>query len=282
MITPPDIDILVAVATYFTLTRAQVGRLVFPNDRDGRATRRHLQRLLSLGYLNRARMEVVNPAYGAPAPVYFPSRDGCAFLAEHFGDDRYRACCTQTPNWQHLLHWCAVADVHIALDRAAAHADGVTVADWLGEWTVANPDEQSPEKRFRLYTRLSEKLVCVPDAGFALRNRTGAERAFYLELDRHTTMNAERVAAQKCGGYAGLAAVRGHLRHFPASNPERFTVLMPAPSPQRRDALKKAVAKRPGAELWRFASLTELTPETFLSAPIWHPCAGEPSAILRA
>jgi len=210
--------------------------------------------------------------------VFYPSRAGCCFLAEHFQDAKFLAVTTQTPNWQHLYHWCAVADTHILFDRAAAKA-GVTIENWLGEWSVANPEEKDPERRYALFTRVSERVVCVPDAGFVLVGRSGGRLALYLEQNRHTTWDEARVAAQKCGGYAGLLELRqrgepGHLRHFPDANPERFTVLMVAPSPRRRDALKKAVAPKPQSGLWRFASQTELTEDTVFTAPVWHPCQG--------
>jgi hypothetical protein len=33
--------------------------------------------------------------------------------------------------------------------------------------------------------------------------------------------------------------------------------------------------------LYKFASQTKLTPETFLTAPIWHPCTGNPAALIK-
>ena len=68
--------------------------------------------------------------------------------------------------------------------------------------------------KYRLYTLLREspKLVCVPDAAFLL-DAHGHRKVFYLEQDRDTTKSAERVAAQKCGGYAGLEEVNGHRQH---------------------------------------------------------------------
>lgn len=285
MVSSLDIQILVALATYYTLTRVQITKLLLPGDTDGRATRRHLQKLLNASLLSRTRMEVVNPAMGAPAPVYYPSRAGCVLLAEHFQDERYLVATTQTPNWQNLYHWCAVAETHILFDKAAAKTQ-VVIEKWLGEWSIANPEESDPSRRYSLYTRLSDKLVCVPDAGFVVVGRTGARRAFYLEQDRHTTWDEARVAAQKCGGYAGLMEQRlaggeGHLRHFPNSSPDRFTVLMVTPSPRRRDAIRKAVAPKPASQLWRFASRTELTEDTLLTSPVWYPCNGEPAAILK-
>ena len=193
--------------------------------------------------------------------------------------------------WATLMEdgtYVRVAETHILLDQAVAKLDGVSVVRWYGEWDVVNVDEREPHRRFRLYTLLREspKLVCVPDAGFVIAGKSGTRRAFYLEQDRHTTWDESRVAAQKCGGYAGLMEQRlagglGHLRHFPDTNPERFTVLMVTPSPRRRDSLRRAIAAKPAHELWRFASLTDLTEDSILTAAVWHPCAGEPAAILK-
>ena len=144
MIPPIELEILKLVAAYYTLTRAQITRLLLPQDRDGRVTRRHLLNLRSKGLLNRTHMEVSNPDAGMMGPVYYPSRDGCAFLAQECEDDSYLSVCTQTPQWQSLYHWVCVAETHILLDQAVAKLDGVAVARWYGEWDVVNPLEREP------------------------------------------------------------------------------------------------------------------------------------------
>lgn len=276
-----DIEVLVSVARYYTLTRGQINRLHFPNDHDGRITRKRLNLLHGQDLINRTNMQVVNPSMGAPAYVYYPSANGCAFLCQELKDDRYRLACTLTPNWMYLYHWVEVAQTHIVLDKAIALLPDVSLDQWIAEWTIANPDEKEPEKRYKLYSRLGQKLVCAPDAGFLLE-RDGFRKAWYLEQDRDTTKNAERVAAQKCHGYAGLFERRVHLdKHFPTANVEKFAVLFVAPSPHRRDALRAAFQSRPAAWLYRFVSQSDLAPETFLTAPIWHPCEGEPVALLK-
>jgi Replication-relaxation len=276
-----DIEVLASVARYYTLTRSQVNRLHFPADHDGRITRKRLNILHQEGLLNRTHMQVVNPSMGAPAYVYYPSSKGCAFLAQELRDDRFLSACTLTPHWMYLYHWVEVAQTHILLDQAVARLGGVCVNDWLSEWSIANPDEKEPEKRYKLYTKLGPKLVCAPDAAFLLE-KDGFRKAFYLEQDRHTTMSAERVAAQKCHGYAGLYERRLHsARHFPTVNVERFTVLVVTPSVNRRDALRKAFATKPAAWLYKFCAQTELSPETFLTQAIWHPCVGDPVPLVK-
>lgn len=279
---PIEFKILQLLASYYTLTRAQIGRLSVPDDFDGRVTRRHLVNLRSKHLLNRTFMEVSNPESGLMGPVYYPSKDGCAFLAQECGDDKYRTVCTLTPQWQSLCHWVRVAESHILLDQAVAKIENVAVSQWFGEWDIVNPEEREPQKRFCLYTLLREspKLVCVPDAAFLVDTK-GNRKVFYLEQDRDTTKSAERVASHKCGGYAELANQGGHRRHFPAVNMENFSVLMIAPSERRRDALRKAVMQRSGAKLWKFASLTDLTAETMLVGNVWHSCDGSTGPLLK-
>jgi hypothetical protein len=281
MIQLRDIEVLASVARYYTLTRAQINRIHFPTDHDGRITRKRLRILHEEGLVNRTNMQVVNPSMGAPAYVYYPSAKGCAFLAQELKDDRYKSACTLTPNWMYLYHWVEVAQTHVTLDQAVAKLPGASVIDWISEWSIANPDEKEPEKRYKLYTKLGQKLVCAPDAAFLLE-KDGFRKAFYVEQDRDTTKNADRVAAQKCHGYAGLFEKRLHIdRHFPTVNVEKFTVLFVTPSPKRRDALRTAFNSKPAAWLYRFVSQTELTPESFLTEPIWHLCAGLPAALLK-
>jgi hypothetical protein len=285
-ITERDKSVLRAVAQYYTLTRQQIGALCFPDDKDGRITRSRLQKLLDAGLLNRTRMEVINPAVGAGigAPVYYPSRKGCEFLAQESGDATSLSATTSTPNWQHLYHWVAVAQLHMLLDQAVALAADVTVDGWYGEWSVANADEEQPEKRYRLYTVISSdkpRIVCVPDAAFLL-NKAGFRKVFYLEMDRDTTREASRVIAQKAPGYAGLAQAAGHLRHFPSSNVDKFTVLTVAPTERRRDSLLKAVQGKEAADRWFFAALPDLTPATLLFEPVFRNYQGEgKSLVLR-
>lgn len=276
-----DIEVIASVTRYYTLTRAQINRLHFANDHDGRITRKRLSIIHGEGLINRTNMQVVSPAMGAPAYVYYPSAQGCAFLAQELKDEQFKSACTLTPNWMHLYHWVEVAQTHITLDHAAMNIPGVKVESWISEWSIANPDEKEPEKRYKLYTKLGQKLVCAPDAAFLLE-KEGFRKAYYIEQDRDTTKNADRVAAQKCHGFAGLFEKRAHIsRHFPQCNVEKFAVLFVTPTPRRRDALRAAFRSKPAPWLYKFASQTELAPDTFLAGPIWYPCDGDATALLK-
>src|SRR6266436_4216077 len=142
-----DIEVMASVARYYTLTRAQINRLHFPTDHDGRITRKRLRIIHEDGLVNRTNMQVVNPAMGAPAYVYYPSAKGCAFLAQELKDDKYKSACTLTPQWMYLYHWVEVAQTHILLDQAVTRLPDVSIVDWMSEWSIANADEKEPEKK---------------------------------------------------------------------------------------------------------------------------------------
>ncbi|TXT29813.1 MAG: Uncharacterized protein FD138_2379 [Planctomycetota bacterium] len=286
MVTDRDILILRAVSRYYVLNRHQIQRLIFPEDIHGRVTRRRLQSLIDADLLNRQPMLVCHPQNGVPAPVYYPSPKGIELLAEFTGDDRFLATATQAPTMHHVWHWLAVSETHIAFDQAISlqTADSpyaVRVVEWLNEYDVVNPAETLPEKRFHLYTllRSSPRLICAPDAALLL-NARGHSKVFYLEEDRATT-GVHQIAASKSQGYAVLAEVSGHRRHFPQATIDTFTVLMIAPTARRRDALRKAFREKQGAALWRFASVEDLKPERLLFEPIWYPCDGEPASLIK-
>lgn len=281
MLTTRDIEVLKSVARYYVMTRGQINRLHFPTDVDGRITRKRLGLLHDAHLLNRAATQITNVTNGAPAYIYYPSADGCAFLAQELQEPSYKHVCTLTPNWMYLHHWVDVTETHMVLDKSISAFPVAALEGWMSEWDVANKDEKEPEKRYRLYTKLGPKLVCAPDAAFLL-HREGYKKVFYLEEDRDTTKNADRVAAQKCYGYSVLYEERLHMRkHFPNANVEKFAVLFVTPSARRRDALRLAFNTRPAAGLYRFAAKPDLTPESFLRLPVWYPCLGDPLPLLK-
>lgn len=280
MLTERDIRIILTLVRYYLLNRVQIQRLVFPDDKQGRVTRRRLQMLVDEHYINRQSILIAHNNQSA-APVYFPARKGCELLAEHFDDPQFLLTPTQAPIPHHTQHWLAVSDTQIAFN-AAVEGQAVQIEDWINEWDVVNKAESAPEKRFRLYTMLREnpRLVCAPDAAF-LMCAQGHKKAFYLEQDRATS-GVTQIAASKTPGYAMMAEVQAHRRHFPATTLSSFTVLMVAPNAKRRDSLRRAVQGKAGAQLWRFVAAEDLQADLLLYEPVTYPADGdEPKALLR-
>lgn len=264
---------------YYTLDRSQVQRIV--GVRNDRVMRAILHELHELGLVNKTRMQALNPAAGSPAPVYFPTRRGAEWVAAEFSEERYLHVCTKTPDWTHLLHWLGVAEFHIRLDQAIASHNAVSSLGWYGEWDEVNPDAQQPQKRYRIFTLIREKprLVCAPDAAFALLVGSHS-KIYYLEFDRNTS-GLQQIANSKTPGYAALAVARLHIRHFDTTA-ESFTVLHISPSPARRDLLRKSIASKVGANLHRFASFTDWTPEKALTDSIFYAVdSDEPQPLVR-
>lgn len=281
MITERDTDILRSSARYYVMKRPQIQQLHFPDDMTGRATRRRLQVLVSAGFLNRTRAPLYNADGGSPWPAYYPSRAGLELLAEHFDDERFLGVSCRSPEPFHLHHFLAVTETHLALDQAIAAQSTVSLEGWLNEFDVVNPQETAPERRYRLYTLLKEspRLICVPDAAFLLEFGQ-FRKVFYLEQDRATT-GVRQLAARKTPGYAELARRGWHVRHFPQATIDSFTVLLITPTARRRDALRKALAEKSGANLWKFAAQPDVTPDAFLFQPIFYPCVGDPVPLVR-
>jgi hypothetical protein len=122
-------------------------------------------------------------------------------------------------------------------------------------------------------------LVCAPDAAFVLTAQ-GHSKVFYLEQDRNTS-GVYQIASSKTPGYAAMAEQQTHRRHFPQTTLDAFSVLMVAPTPRRRDALRKGIRDKPGANLWRFAAAQDVQPDKVLCAPIWHGKDGEPTPLFK-
>jgi hypothetical protein len=281
MITNRDLAVLLKLDRYYVCSRPQIQRLCYPSDLTGRVARRRLQVLVSEGLVNRHRAAIVYPHTLPAGSIYYPSQQGCQLLSETQGDDRYLLTPTQCPQAHHALHWLAVTETHITLDDAIDAQQGVALVDWVNEWDIVNKDEQQPDKRFRLYTLLQEqpRLICAPDAAFVL-SVGGFTKVFFVEQDRGTS-GTQQVAARKIKGYLAMQQQGQHREKFPACNVDAVTVLCIAPSAGRRDALRRAFAGKPGSELWKFASASDLSAESFLHAPVLYPPKGDPVALVK-
>lgn len=275
--TERDISVVRVVAENYTLTASQIRRLCFPG-KDMSVVRRRLAGLWREKLVNRTTSEVVVPAFGLTCPVYYPSRLGVEHLAAVTGDDRYLLVSCQTPSWQNLAHFVGLSDLRITIHQAVQLHAGVALSHFFNEFDVVNKDERDPDKRYRLYTqlRVQPKLVCVPDAAFALASG-GYCKAFYVELHRRDSV--QKAAAEKTPGYAVLAANKLHRRHFPEAMDE-FSVLVFAPTSGVRDLLRREFAKKESPDLYWFAAMSEVKPDTFF-APIFYSCKSGPFALLK-
>lgn len=280
-VTDRDLAFLRLAADHYCVTAEQLRAHASPGNTDTTVVRRRLRLLHAAGLIGIARAEALTVNNAVHSQVYYPTQPGMLELARRTGEMKWVLTPTRPPYAHHLAHFLALTDLRLLVKAAVASQSVCQLGDYFNQFDAVNPDAEDPERRFKLYTAVQthpRKVACVPDAGFALRAGS-VSKAYYVELERGTTPPS-RAAAKKSPGYAGLADGRLHLRHFPDALRE-FSVLVLAPHPGWRDQLRKEFAKRPHPELYKFASLTEVTPETFLFSPVWHPCSGAPHALLK-
>lgn len=283
MIQPRDIEFLRFLAEHYTATAEQIRADVCPNAADTKVVRRRLAHLRDEGLVQATQSEALtlrNPTY---ARVWYPSSKGMEMLALWTGTMRYLLTPTKPPYVHHLAHFLALTDLRVLIKKAIAGQSVVTLGSFYNQFDTTNPDAPEPAQRFKLHTIVhsdgTRKVACVPDGAFDLRAGRFA-KAYFIELERGTTA-PKQAAARKSPGYAGLAAARLHRKHFPDAMDE-FSVLVFAPHPNWRDQLRREFSSKPAAHLYRFAALTEVTANSLLFAPIWHPCSGEAQPLVKS
>ena len=91
---------------------------------------------------------------------------------------------------------------------------------------------------------------------------------------------AQQLIKRKAPGYRQLAEQQLFNKHFTETTADGFQVLLLAPTPKRRDTIRRAFREADPVEyrsdLWRFASITEITPETFLDGDVFCECDDQP------
>lgn len=269
-LTDHDILLLATLARYYVLTREQLQRLCFPGHASGRTTRKRLSKLQQSGCIHKHRMPVAFPGTNAAAPVYYLTKQGAELLASYYDDETYKAANTRQPRGDRLNHWIAVNETRIVIEQAIARQSDVLLDRWINEWETVDK-EAAEANHFTLHTQLSTDppLSCSPDAGMLISLR-GHRKVYYLERDLGTS-SPKQIAARKTKGYAALAEVQGHRKHFPETTLDAFGVLCVTTNAYRCEETAKQIAKRPRPDLWLFLDERELTAESFLHGSIaWN------------
>ncbi len=282
--TSRDIEILLALHRYHVLNRRQIQRLFFGLGKvAARNTRRRLQGLKFAGLITRHTLGPFTEDDGSTSPIYYLTQTGREFLAKTLSDEAYLITNKHVPRSDWLLHWLAISETHIKLDQATSRpGEAIHLERWINEYDLADPRATKPEQKFVLYTLIAEKpdrLSCQPDAGFLL-SLADHKRAFFLEQDMGSSW-PNQVAASKAPGYAAMAERNLVRTIFPEATSDKFFVLVITTDALRRDALRKAIANKPSADLWKFTVASELKPETFFEGAIFYRCEGGAEPLVR-
>ena len=168
----------------------------------------------------------------------------------------------------------------MVIEQAVQLDESVTLDGWISEWEIVDKDANEG-LRFTLHTQLRETppLSCSPDAALLLTTR-GVSKVFYIERDLATS-SPHQVAARKTKGYAELARQQKHRTHFPPTNLDSFSILFITPTKYRCVQLGKELRQHESPELWRMIDQHELTPESFLHAPICYQPDGSRVSLIR-
>lgn len=275
-----DVCVLVKLAEHLLLTRPQLSELCYGDSE--RIARDRLSKMTRGRYIQRKRYRGQD-VQGAATFLYMLTKKGCRYLADTFDEPRYALKPTKLRQPLYTDHYLSVTHVSMLLRAAIADQEKVKLHTWFNEEEIVNYEELDDTKHHRLYTQLRidpRKLVCDPDAGFMLES--GEHRAvFYVERDRDRN-SPRRVAAMKTPGYLELLEQQVHRRHFPDTSLDRFTVLFICERKNHRDRLRLAYRDKPDPKRWRFASVKDLTKESFLYSPVWYLCnEDEPRSLVQ-
>ncbi len=278
--------ILRVLRRYKFVTTAQIRAWCVPMDRDGSITREVMRKMRDAGLARRVKAEVHDPIATSSAPVWLPTEAGSCVLASHTGDmSLLLDCPPNASSWQNLAHWCQVSEQMHTIEMAFAGQNYARMGAMYLEHDMVNPREREASKRYKTYTVVRQdgkkQIVCVPDSCFeVIVGQSGQyRRAYYVELERGTDA-PRRVAAKKSPGYAGLFETDKWRLHFPHA--DGFRVLCVATRGSRwRDELRSEFKGKPGAELWLFAAIQDLRPETFLHEQVLYGANDGPKPFLR-
>lgn len=265
-----DYEVLKGLATYGLLNRHLLQLLYFPQDREGRVTRRRLEAMVKADYVRKPREQPLCPRHGFPCPVFYLGVNGRDALAERFDDPAYLAKPVSIGSRPHLDHMLAVSEFHLALrDATDAHPD-VSLVRWVNENEPINLSAPEDQQR-RLFSELlvRPRLVCNPDAGFVLQK--GEHKVvYYLERERGGT-GAKQLYDRKTRGFDVLKQKKHHCDHFPeATHKEDFIVVCVAQSQSHLRRLVNVFRGREAAALWRFANAKKIDALSILTEPLWH------------
>ena len=269
VITEKNLLVLEMLAKYYVLTRKMIQEMCFPHVRSSRSVCERIRKLKKEGFLSQANMQVVLSGQSA-SPVYYPNKKTAETLAAIHDDDGYLNIYTKPPATRLLFHWIEIAKTHYLVEQAVKQSDLINLVQWYNEWEVINKSTPNKNLHFTIHSVLRQDpaIVCQPDAAFLIECN-GHRKAFYVEVDRGTD-SIRRIARKKPVGYAEMEKQGRHLKHFPSSTLESFSVLFITTTEHRRDELTGRLQEKAGAHLWRTTWYGDLDSDKIFFQPLWQ------------
>jgi hypothetical protein len=194
------------------------------------------------------------------------------------------------PKPETFHHRLAVVKCRLAVDDACAAA-GLLEPAWIMEQDRDPTAKDLPPFQQRmLYHAFADgpkTITCQPDAASLLRiprdpaqpQTNTSDLLAYWEADRSTESRSQIL--EKLPGYAAVVERHAYRRYWPQLQKPAIRVFWVCPSQERIAALCEKLKDAPIAQLFRFTTSEELTPQTALLAPIWCALDGRRREIMR-
>ncbi len=261
-ITERDMQVLRSLWVYGVLADYQIDQLEFSNTKDMKSFKRRATELWNGGYIRRL-TRAGTLVYGCN--VYWLTRKG-AEVVNSPPDYPY----PREPVWSQLTHDIVAADVAITINIAAAHNPLMKVIDWLPESAFRSDRDTITYKTLEGMTR---KRQVIPDIFFHVeRQREDGGDPFRSRLLIEVDMGQHRMRRlsneKLLAGTAYLRSDQYEKRFGRKSGRWLFVT-----TSHERLAIVKAEAEKilgRDAEVWYFGVMEDLTPETFLTVPVWY------------
>jgi hypothetical protein len=248
-----DQEIIKAVYSYRLLSRIQIEKLFGFN-----CTRRvnsRLRKLYDHGYLSRYFLPTVR---GSAKAIYYLGPRGTTVVADALGIDlnlvKRKRRANSRLNVLFLSHTLGLNDIRIAFSLGVKNHPIMKLERWIND-SDCNQEYRELGPRKDLIKRFR------PDGYFRILNK-GKLYSFFIEYDR-STMTLGRFE-EKVHTYLNFSALGYYQRRFGVKD---FRVLVITNTRERLYNLKKKV-ETVTKKLFRFATLEEITPDTFLDH-IW-------------
>lgn len=267
--TERDVEIMRTIASYQAVTSDQIRLLLFEGKQRSTQCDLRLRLLFQHGYLERRSQTIL---YEKNKPlVYLLTRKGTQYLAtiedDEHPENEWRPKFNELSQY-HLQHLLQVNHVRSAIERAC-DLNNYELA-WLNEHTIR---QRKLYDRFRVQDALgaTQTTTLIPDGFFTL-DTPQLWLSCFLEVDRGT--ESLKTVAHKLNKYLAYFATNTYKERYGVQDEQGNEiypcVLTITTIPKRVEHLK-AIAQEVGASnIFLFAQLTNVTPESVFSQPIWQ------------
>lgn len=268
MLTERQIAVLRILRRYHFLRTAQIRDHVAPHDLDASITRDCMRKLRALEFVRRHQPKMVDGLFNSAPPIFVLTLKGACALAEATGDANLLLKVEPTfRDWMSLNHFCAMSSLHLMIDAAINCQSNVKLFALYFEHEVVDPNAKDAAQKYKLYTRIDDKVLFCPDSAFETEVN-GHRRAWFIEREMGSD-TPSRVAAKKHKGVAGLSTTLKWKNLFPAARD--FRVLAVCPYEGWMNQLRKELMEKSGGkEHWLFCDVRKMKADTFLREPLLY------------